>query len=1627
MSRPPRLFVAGNFGFENLGDEAILAALLAELRRHHPGLTCTVTAGDGPRAAALHGVATVPLSDPAAMAAAVAESDLVVVGGGGLFHEYWGFDPDAVLTSQQWGIGCFGAPGVLAALAGRPFALHALGVGPLFSEHARRFLRALAGSAAAVSVRDAPSGDELVRCGVPAAAVRVTADPAFLFRPAGRERAAALLAAAGIPLGDVPLWGVAARPWQLGVVAGRTEAQIAGALDRLLERRGGRVLLLPFQTLPGGLADDVATAERIRAGLRPELAERAHVLPPFENPADLAAVVGLCEVVLAVRLHALVFAGLAAVPAVVLSYDPKVRSHAERLGLGELTLELPDAEAPAIADLLEQAVGERERFAAGLRTAVAGLAAEAADDAARLAGLIGAGVADQRRDSEPRPAQSHARALAPEMAAVVARATRNQLARLADAESRLVLAAERERRDGEAREALARDVAAQAAAQAAAHAAEAAALRARAAELERAGEEARQSNEALLRSNEALLRSNEALRQSQEELERRLRELAEVDGHRSRENDELARRCGALAGQVEVLGHRELILEEEAGRLQMALGKIHNSRFWRTFNLYWRARRFAGRAVRRLLGRAPGAAGSATLAVPTAPGPDVSAAPAAPIDAPIARSDAFDVVCFPIIDWSFRFQRPQQLMSRFAAAGHRVFYLAQQLRQDGPPCTVRPLGENLYEVSLCGPQVNVYTDTLDAAGEAALFAGLDALRRDAGLAATVSIVQLPFWGGLARRAARELAWPLVYDCMDHHAGFSSNRPEMVARETDLLKSASLVLASSDYLVHACERENDNVLLLRNACDFEHFSQVPERRAAKDRRVTVGYYGAIADWFDSGLVEELARRRPDWDFVLVGSTWSADLRGLPGLPNVDLPGEQPYAELPRWLSRFDALILPFLRTPLTEATNPVKVYEILAAGKPLVSVPLPEVTPLAPLVRLAATAEELEREILAALAADGPAEVEARRAFARRHTWEERYRALAPRLAAVFPPVSIAVVTYENLALNRLCVESVFERTEWPNFELLVVDNGSTDGTVEYLEAEAARRPRLRFLPMGENLGFAAANNRALRAAGGRFLVLLNNDTVVTRGWLSTLVRHLQARPDVGLLGACTNAIANEARVEVGYGDLDGLPAWAAEWVRQNDGRVEPISMAAMFCVAMRREAYERIGPLDERFAVGMFEDDDYSRRARGLALQVCCAYDCFVHHWQRASFKRLGEAEYLRIHAENKRRYEEKWQDRSAGGPATLARDGVARLAARAAAAPGTVVFLPSIGWDIHLFQRPHHLARVFAARGWLTLFDCTNAHDQVDADGVREIAPDLFLVRGDLARLAGLPRLLLWSFPYNFHLVDLFPAGTPIVYDWIDDLAVFPQERALLEQNHRRALAEATVVASVARRLHEPALAARPDALYLPNGVEFDRFAGPAGGAPALLPIVPPEPELEALRAAGRPLAGYYGALAHWFDYRLLEETARLRPDWSFLLIGPDHDRSIHKSKLLKQPNVLWLGPRPYAVLPAFLRLFDVATIPFAINDITLATSPLKLFEYFAGGRAVVTTPMTECQAFPEVVIAATARDFAATLDPARERGQDPAFRRRLRELGAENSWAARVDAVLARLAERPRAVAAR
>jgi GT2 family glycosyltransferase len=241
------------------------------------------------------------------------------------------------------------------------------------------------------------------------------------------------------------------------------------------------------------------------------------------------------------------------------------------------------------------------------------------------------------------------------------------------------------------------------------------------------------------------------------------------------------------------------------------------------------------------------------------------------------------------------------------------------------------------------------------------------------------------------------------------------------------------------------------------------------------------------------------------------------------------------------------------------------------------------------------------------------------------------------------PVSIVMTCHENLLFTRMSVESVLACTEYPNHELIVVDNGSADGTREYLGELTRHNAHVRLVLNPGNAGFARACNQGLALADGDVVVLLNDDTLVTPGWLPRLIAPLRD-PAVGLAGAVTNRIGNEAQVPAGYRTWGELREFAARRAAEHEGAVFDIGTVTMFCLATRRDAWERIGPLDQRFEIGLLEDDDYSRRAREAGYRLVCAEDAFVHHFGETSFGKLvSTGRYGEILEENKRRFEEKW------------------------------------------------------------------------------------------------------------------------------------------------------------------------------------------------------------------------------------------------------------------------------------------------------------------------------------------------------------------------------------------------
>ena len=608
------------------------------------------------------------------------------------------------------------------------------------------------------------------------------------------------------------------------------------------------------------------------------------------------------------------------------------------------------------------------------------------------------------------------------------------------------------------------------------------------------------------------------------------------------------------------------------------------------------------------------------------------------------ESRTYDIICFSIIDWSFRWQRPQQLMSKLADAGHRVFFFrtAEFLPSGSRTYGAKALRENVWEITLAPPlPIDVYGGELPGAAAAWFPRFLDELRRDFGIAAAVSVVQIATWTRAAEEARERLGWRIVYDCMDEWKNFPGMREALSREEERLVATADVVAVSGARLFE--KWKSARPVLVRNAADFEFFANAPRENLLDGvPRPIVGYFGAIAKWLDVELVRYAAKARPQYTFVLIGGVFDVDVSAIEKLQNVRLLGQQPYARMPSYLAAFDACMIPFVVDEITAATDPVKFYEYVSLGKPVVATPMPELAPYGDLLYVAATPSELVEKLDAAVGEDDPALAARRVALARDNTWAARAETLRDAIRDAHVKVTIVIITYFNRELTRLCLDAVLRTTLHPNVEIIVVDNASTDGTPEMLEEYARRHDNLRLILNRTNLGFAAANNQALRIATGDVFVLLNNDTVPARGWLPRMLRHLED-PRIGIVVAVTNFSGNESRIAVPYTTLDGMPAFAEEYARANEGKSFDIHVAAMYCAGMRRDAWEAIGPLDEEFTVGMFEDDDYSHRARLADLRVVCAEDVFVHHFGQASFGKLPKEEYEAIWRRNQAHYERKW------------------------------------------------------------------------------------------------------------------------------------------------------------------------------------------------------------------------------------------------------------------------------------------------------------------------------------------------------------------------------------------------
>jgi hypothetical protein len=342
------------------------------------------------------------------------------------------------------------------------------------------------------------------------------------------------------------------------------------------------------------------------------------------------------------------------------------------------------------------------------------------------------------------------------------------------------------------------------------------------------------------------------------------------------------------------------------------------------------------------------------------------------------------------------------------------------------------------------------------------------------------------------------------------------------------------------------------------------------------------------------------------------------------------------------------------------------------------------------------------------------------------------------------------------------------------------------------------------------------------------------------------------------------------------------------------------------------------------------------------------------------------------------------------------------------------IVFAPCLDWNVQLFQRPQQLALALARRGALVFYP--QPKPNFKQPPFQNLAERLLLCNVVIEAFDIIDSPVVYVLTWNSGYLKKFKS-VRVLYDYVDNIDVFYGDHEQIASGHEQLVSEAEIIAVTALQLQGELQARRPDAFLCPNGVDYDYFAAARSqGAD------PPPEDMKPVLARGKPVIGYYGALARWFDYDLVYRLVDLRKEYSFVFIGPDYDGSLLSQRMLQRPNVYWLGVKSYANLPSYLRYFDVATIPFVVNEITHATSPLKLFEYMAGGKPVVVTPMHESMRYPGVLVGGSAEEFALRLDEALLLRSDPGYLHRIDEVARSNTWDSRADQILAALREKNR-----
>jgi len=355
----------------------------------------------------------------------------------------------------------------------------------------------------------------------------------------------------------------------------------------------------------------------------------------------------------------------------------------------------------------------------------------------------------------------------------------------------------------------------------------------------------------------------------------------------------------------------------------------------------------------------------------------------------------FDLICFSHLRWSFVFQRPQHLLSRYTRE-HRVYFIEEPIFGSSP---------SRLEITTSTEGVHVVVPHIDDStpNPAAVQSGM--LRR---LFERENITRYVFWfyTPMALPLTTELEpLAIAYDCMDQLAAFKNAPPELVERERDLFERADVVFTGGSALYEAKKSLHPNVHAFPSSVDVPHFARARAPQAEPEDQAIImkpklGFYGVIDERMDLELLQGIAAARPSWNLILLGPVVKIDPASLPRAANIHYLGGKSYRELPRYASGWDVALLPFARNESTEFISPTKTPEYLAAGLPVVSTSIRDVVrPYCDLglVRIADSVPEFVAACEAALAEDGGERIARADVFLSELSWDRTWHSMTQLL------------------------------------------------------------------------------------------------------------------------------------------------------------------------------------------------------------------------------------------------------------------------------------------------------------------------------------------------------------------------------------------------------------------------------------------------------------------------------------------------------------------------------------------------------------------------------------------------------------------------------------------------------